>query len=70
VSLTGSSLSSYFETAEIMDVQGRVRRQLEIVKAEKLMEISTEDLADGIYLLRLMDAKKENVVLKKLAVQH
>ena len=62
-------LSSYFETAEIVDAQGRVLKQLKTVKAENLMEISIGDLEAGIYLLRLMDAKNEHLVLKKLAVQ-
>lgn len=70
VSLEGRSLSSYFETVEILDAHGRVLKQLKIVEAEKLLEISTDDLADGIYLLRLMDDKNENLVLKKWAVQH
>ena len=62
-------LSSYFKTAEIVDAQGRVLKQLKTVKAENLMEISIGDLEAGIYLLRLMDAKNEHLVLKKLAVQ-
>lgn len=70
VSLAGSSLSSYFETAEILNAQGRLLKQLKIAETENLMEISTDELADGIYLLRLKDDKNENLVLKKLAVQH
>lgn len=70
VSYADAALSSYFKTAEIVDAKGRVFKQLQITEAETRMEINTEDLTDGIYMLRLMDFKNENLVLKKLSVQH
>lgn len=70
VGLETAVLSTYFKTLEILDAPGRAIKHIKILDSETLIEIITEDLSDGIYLLRLMDDKKERVVLRKLAVQH
>lgn len=69
LSVQHAGLAEYFQTVEIVDVQGRLLKEVAITSADVILKISTSDLESGVYLLRLLDAENETVVVKKLAVQ-
>ena len=69
LSVRHAGLAEYFQTVEIVDVQGRLLKEVAITSADVILKISTSDLESGVYLLRLLDAENETVIVKKLAVQ-
>ena len=69
LSLAHGKLSSYFERIEILNTQGLVLKEILISNDATKLEISVTDLESGVYLLRLMDAEKERVVVKKMVLQ-
>jgi hypothetical protein len=70
LNLSNGKLSDYFQRIEILDIQGRLLKEIIIADTETSRIISLTDLESGVYVLRLLDAEKEKMIVKKLAVQH
>lgn len=69
LSLDKAVLSNYFQHVEILDMQLRLIKEMEINESDASSTIVTSDLANGLYVLRLMDTEQLMVVSRKLAVQ-
>ncbi len=70
LSLPNTQLSHYINRVEILDTHGQLVKELLISEKDAELTITVQDLDCGMYFLRLSDAEHENVMIKKIAVQH
>jgi hypothetical protein len=70
LSFPNAQLSHYFNRVEILDTQGQMVKELLISEKDTEHTITVQNLDCGMYFLRMSDAKDENVMIKKIAVQH
>lgn len=69
LSLANESLPKYFKRVEILDMEMKVIKEIEISEENTKLTIITSDIANGIYALRLMNKENEWEAFGKLAVQ-
>ena len=69
LSVPNGAVAIHFQRLEILDAQMRVLKEIEVNDADESLTIITSDLANGMYVLRLMNKERDWVVARKLAVQ-
>jgi len=60
-------LGQSIEQINLMDISGKVMRQIETEATERIIEIDVNDLPKGMYLLELKNEQNHNI--KKLIVE-